>query len=284
MRRFDFRDAIACPLLILAIPLTLPAQDSQKPSAAAATVAGQPIYEQDLMTVAGPGLLDLHKQEYKLKTDALNQAIRKKLVELEAKKRGLTLERAFRESAGCGLDLISVQGGQLPVDHLIKIRHGLSSAQELAVYEEGRRGIDSSLGTRLEILLHQLHVFAGLQAGRERIFIHPQSAGSFDQGWVIELGLVGVLGVMHFPVFALGERTTRGFRSLFCMWMDRREGEIPVCEFYFAFVFCKHIFEQGLHSAAERTLKVGEFYDGNRRVGVPLYPLRVVIHLDQRRL
>src|SRR5215467_10754091 len=97
MRRFDFRDAIACPLLILAIPLTLPAQDSQKPSAAAATVAGQPIYEQDLMTVAGPGLLDLHKQEYKLKSDALDKVIRRKLIEVEAKKRGLSTEELLKQ-------------------------------------------------------------------------------------------------------------------------------------------------------------------------------------------
>ena len=58
----------------LAAPLSLLAQDSEKPIA---TVAGQAIYEQDLMSVAGPSLLDLRKQEYKLKSDALNQAIRK---------------------------------------------------------------------------------------------------------------------------------------------------------------------------------------------------------------
>ena len=50
-----------------------------------AVVAGHPIYEQDLMSVAGSSLLDLRKQESKLKSDALNQLIRKKLVEVEAK-------------------------------------------------------------------------------------------------------------------------------------------------------------------------------------------------------
>jgi protein-disulfide isomerase len=42
------------------------------------------------MSVAGPSLLDLRKQEYKLKSDALNQSIRKKLIEVEAKKKGLS--------------------------------------------------------------------------------------------------------------------------------------------------------------------------------------------------
>jgi len=62
-----------------------------------AVVAGQPIYEQDLMSVAGPSLLDLRKQEYKLKSDALNQSIRKKLIEVEAKKKGLSTEDLLKQ-------------------------------------------------------------------------------------------------------------------------------------------------------------------------------------------
>jgi protein-disulfide isomerase len=61
-----------------------------------AIVAGQSIYERDLMSVAGPGLLDLRKQEYKLKSDALNQCIRKKLIEVEAKKKGLSVEELLK--------------------------------------------------------------------------------------------------------------------------------------------------------------------------------------------
>jgi protein-disulfide isomerase len=83
--------------LILSAPFVLPAQDSQKPAAPVATVEGQPIYEQDLMSTAGPSLLDLHKQEYKLRSEALNQVIRKKLVELEAKKRGLTSDDLLKQ-------------------------------------------------------------------------------------------------------------------------------------------------------------------------------------------
>jgi len=62
-----------------------------------AIVSGQSIYERDLMSVAGPGLLDLRKQEYKLKSDALNQCIRKKLIEVEAKKRGLSAEELLKQ-------------------------------------------------------------------------------------------------------------------------------------------------------------------------------------------
>ena len=72
-----------------------------KPQAGAdapiAMVAGQPIYEQELMSVAGASLLDLHKQEYKAKIDALNQLIRRKLIEAEAKKKGLSTEELLKQ-------------------------------------------------------------------------------------------------------------------------------------------------------------------------------------------
>ena len=62
-----------------------------------AIVAGQPIYEQDLMSVTGASLLDLRKQEYKTKKDALNQLIRRKLIEAEAKKKGLSTEELLKQ-------------------------------------------------------------------------------------------------------------------------------------------------------------------------------------------
>jgi protein-disulfide isomerase len=61
-----------------------------------AVVAGQPIYERDIMSGIGAGVLDLRKQEYKLKSDALNQSIRKKLIEVEAKKMGLDAAELLR--------------------------------------------------------------------------------------------------------------------------------------------------------------------------------------------
>lgn len=94
MSNFNSGLRFVAAALILAAPHISSAQDSQK---RLATVGGQPIYEQDLMSVAGPGLLDLQKQEYKLKTEALQQAIRMKLVEVEAKKRGLSSEEHLKQ-------------------------------------------------------------------------------------------------------------------------------------------------------------------------------------------
>ncbi len=99
LRQKPVKASLLTLLCCLALPTLCPAQ--AKPQAGTdepiAVVAGQPIYEQDLMSVAGPSLLDLRKQEYKLKSDALNQSIRKKLIELEAKKKGLSTEEFLKQ-------------------------------------------------------------------------------------------------------------------------------------------------------------------------------------------
>jgi protein-disulfide isomerase len=88
------RIAFVFVALVLGCPLTSSAQDSQK---LLATVDGQPIYEQDLMSVAGPSLVGLRDQEFKVKSDALNQLMRQKLIEAEAKKKGLTAEELVKQ-------------------------------------------------------------------------------------------------------------------------------------------------------------------------------------------
>ena len=49
------------------------------------------------MSVAGPSLLELRNQEYKLKSDALDKLVLKKLLEDEAKKKGLTAEELLEK-------------------------------------------------------------------------------------------------------------------------------------------------------------------------------------------
>src|SRR5262249_10666891 len=87
MTRLGFRITVTCATLVLAAPLLLTAQNSPKPIA---TVNGQPIYEDELMPLAGASLLELRNQEYKLKSDALDKLVLTKLIEAEAKKKSLT--------------------------------------------------------------------------------------------------------------------------------------------------------------------------------------------------
>src|SRR6516162_8348634 len=94
MRAFLFTLLFRLTLATLCSAQTRPQGEENEPIA---VVDGQPIYQKDLMSVAGPGLLDLRKQEYRTKSDALNQLIRKKLVEVEAKKKGLSSEELLRQ-------------------------------------------------------------------------------------------------------------------------------------------------------------------------------------------
>jgi protein-disulfide isomerase len=84
-------------LYFLIAPLcTGQTQPQAGPDTPVALVSGQPIYERDLMSVAGPTLIDLRKQEYKVKSDALRQLIREKLVAAEAKEKGLSSEELLQ--------------------------------------------------------------------------------------------------------------------------------------------------------------------------------------------
>jgi protein-disulfide isomerase len=75
-------------------PVIALGQESPKPIA---EVSGRPVYEQDLMSTIGPKLLDLRNQEFKLKSDALNLLIRKKLIELEAQKKAISTEQLLKQ-------------------------------------------------------------------------------------------------------------------------------------------------------------------------------------------
>ncbi len=86
-------------LLCLALPLACLGQGAStaQPGDPIATVAGQSIYEQELLPALGPRLLQLRNQEYQMKSRALEDLIRQKLLEAEAKKRGLSSEKLLEE-------------------------------------------------------------------------------------------------------------------------------------------------------------------------------------------
>ena len=89
-------------LLCLALP---PACFGQAPPQASsgspiAVVAGQPIFESDLEAAVGPQqLMQLRNQEYEVKSRALENLIRLKLVEAEAKNLGIPAEKLLEREA-----------------------------------------------------------------------------------------------------------------------------------------------------------------------------------------
>ena len=94
MGKYSFRILSLAAMMIVSNPLISFGQTSPKQLA---DVNGQPIYDQDLLYIVGPKLLELRNQEYKLKSDALNTVVRKKLIDSEAKSKGLTSEEFLKQ-------------------------------------------------------------------------------------------------------------------------------------------------------------------------------------------
>src|SRR2546426_11112023 len=87
--------------LCLALPLASFGQVAEPPANSGdpvATVAGQPISEQELLEALGPQqLMQLRNQEYETKSKALENLIRLKLVQAEAAKRGISAEKLIEQ-------------------------------------------------------------------------------------------------------------------------------------------------------------------------------------------
>jgi len=62
-----------------------------------AMVAGQPIYENELQSSVAPKLMQLRNQEYQIKRQALDNLIDQKLLEAEAKKKGVSTDKFLEQ-------------------------------------------------------------------------------------------------------------------------------------------------------------------------------------------
>ena len=72
---------------------------AQSPGDPLATINGQPIYEDDLASASQAQLLQLRKQEYDARLRILEGVINRRLVEAEAKVKGLTPDKLLAEEA-----------------------------------------------------------------------------------------------------------------------------------------------------------------------------------------
>jgi protein-disulfide isomerase len=89
---------LAC--LILSV---IACAQAPEPSKAAkepiATIAGQPVYEDDLLPTVAPKLIQLRDQEYQIKKQALENLIDQKLLEAEAKKKSVSTDKLLEQEA-----------------------------------------------------------------------------------------------------------------------------------------------------------------------------------------
>jgi len=78
-----------------------PPQSQSEPQArpVVAMIAGQPLYEDEIVPFVATELNELRRQEYTIKMKALNQAIDKKLLTSEAEKRGVAVDALLKAQA-----------------------------------------------------------------------------------------------------------------------------------------------------------------------------------------
>src|ERR1700747_2999329 len=87
---------LAC--LILSTIARAQTSDPPKPAKEpVATIAGQPIYEDELQSAVTPKLAQLRNQEYQIKKQALDNLIDEKLIQAEAKKKGVSTDKLLEQ-------------------------------------------------------------------------------------------------------------------------------------------------------------------------------------------
>src|SRR5437016_2264909 len=89
-----------------------------------ATVAGQPVSEEELLESLGPQrVTQLRAQEYETKSAALESLIRLKLVQAEAKKRGISAEELIKQEVES--KVADPTGGEIEAYFLGQNREGV---------------------------------------------------------------------------------------------------------------------------------------------------------------
>src|SRR5206468_6498941 len=114
--------------------------DAPKSKQPIATVAGQAIYEDELLPTVQGQLFPLRNQEYEIKKRALDNLIEQKLLEAAAKKKGLTTEKLLVQEVDSkvpdpsdaeieGYYLAQRERLNRPLDDTLKDQLGLSVKQ-----------------------------------------------------------------------------------------------------------------------------------------------------------
>src|SRR5215472_4254553 len=117
--------------------------ETSKSKEPVATVAGQAIYDEDLVPSVQGQLLPLRNQEYEIKKRALDNLIEQKLLENAAKEKGLTSDKLLQEEVDAKV--------QDPTDAEVE-------AYYLAQKDRLNRPLDDALKTQLRQSLKQAKI------------------------------------------------------------------------------------------------------------------------------
>ena len=139
-----------------------------------ALVAGQPIYERDLDRAIASQVLPLRNQEYQIKSKALEDLIRQRLVEAEATKQGITIDQLYAKEVDSKIPTPSE--GEVAVYYLAlksqiktpfqEVKAQLQTSLKALETRQARQDYADSLRTKADVavLLQQPRVEVGLTA------------------------------------------------------------------------------------------------------------------------
>ncbi|PYV76369.1 MAG: hypothetical protein DMG97_04270 [Acidobacteria bacterium] len=143
-----------------------------------ATVAGQPIYEEDLAAELGSKLLQLRNQEYQMKSTALDDLLRKRLIDAEAQKRGISTDKLLEQEVDSKVADPSdaeVEGYYLAVQGQLnqpfqEIKTQIEKALKVLKTQQARQDYGDALRAKAEVsvLLRPPKVGVGYDPARVR--------------------------------------------------------------------------------------------------------------------
>lgn len=143
MNRTHLRVAMVVSCTFFAAAALAENANTTTPKQPVATVAGQPIYDDDLLPTVQGQLLPLRNQEYEIKKRALDNLIEQRLLENAAKESGLTTDKLLQQEVDAKV--------QEPTDAEVE-------AYYLAQKERLNRPLDEGLKTQLRQSLKQAKI------------------------------------------------------------------------------------------------------------------------------
>jgi protein-disulfide isomerase len=149
--------------LSLALPLASfgQAPPHPNPDGLIAIVAGQPIYEQDLLPELAPKLLQLRSQEYQMKSKALEDLIGQRVIEAEGKKRGLSADKLLEQEVDTKVadpTDAEVEGYYLAIKSQLnqpfpEVKPTLQKAVKALKIQQARQDYADSLRAKIEVVV-----------------------------------------------------------------------------------------------------------------------------------
>ena len=151
-----------CPIF-LAAPLVGGAQSptpAKQSSSSLATVDGQPITEEDIDPLVAGQLRPIREQEYQIKRKALDNLIGQKVVDAEAKKKGLTSEQLYQQEVDAKVPeptdvelnaIYAVQREQLGGKPFEEVKAQLSQNLKRAKIQQARQEYSAKLRDQAKV-------------------------------------------------------------------------------------------------------------------------------------